>query len=140
MQRQKSLGYNHEAKEPITNPFGFYHHTVPLRWQLFEVLESSEYAEKGRKSRWAKEVGQYTYVHFDNNFKIICYEKRKDACGNKVAYGEFQYLMFKKPFEKLLEDVWSTKDCQYVEVSDFGTLEKLFMERFVNDKKTLRAF
>lgn len=48
--------------------------------------------------------------------------------------------MFKKPFEKLLEDVWSTKECQYVEVSDFETLQRLFTLRFVDDKRRKDLF
>ncbi len=106
----------------VTNPFGFPHHTIPLAWCLFGILESSEY-QNGN-----------TYIHFDNSFKILKYESAKNAWGN------WNYLNFKKPFEKLLENVWSTKGCQYVEVSDFDLLQRLFTERFVNQKRRKDLF
>lgn len=106
----------------VTNPFGFPHHTIPLAWCLFDILESSEY-QNGN-----------TYIHFDNSFKILKYESAKNSWGN------WNYINFKKPFEKLLENVWSTKNCQYVEVSDFNLLQRLFTERFVNRKRRKDLF
>ena len=102
------------------NPYGFPHHTIPLNWRLFDILSSSEY-QNGN-----------TYIHFDNSFKIIKYE------ASKNSWGYHNYITFKKPFEKLLEDKkngWNTKTCQYVEVSDFEILQRLFNERFVNGKR-----
>jgi hypothetical protein len=51
----------------VTNPFGFPHHTIPLAWCLFGILESSEY-QNGN-----------TYIHFDNSFKILKYEAAKNS-------------------------------------------------------------
>jgi hypothetical protein len=50
--------------------------------------------------------------------------------------------MFGKPFEKLLEKTWGVKNqsCQYIEVSDFETLERLFTLRFVDDKRRKELF
>ena len=102
------------------NPYGFPHHTIPLNWRLFDILSSREYHNGN------------TYIHFDNSFKIIKYE------ASKNSWGYNNYITFKKPFEKLLENKkngWSTKTCQYVEVSDFDILQRLFTERFVNNKR-----
>jgi hypothetical protein len=122
----KIVGKDKKTKENIvktvTNPFGFPHHTLPLAWCLFDILESSEYQNGS------------TYIHFDNSFKILKYESAKNSWGN------WNYLNFKKPFEKLLENVWSTKNCQYVEVSDFDLLKRLFHERFVNQKRRKDLF
>jgi len=48
-------------------------------------------------------ITEYIYMHFDNSFKIMCYDK-------KTPYGKQQYLIFRKIFEKLLEKTWSTKN------------------------------
>ncbi|GEM_PF-1951197 len=131
----KIVGYDNETKKRITNPYGFYHHTIPLKWELFDIVESAEFTKKGRKTRWAKELGEYTYIHFDNSFKIIQYNKN-------TLYGNVQYLTFREPFEKLLDKTWSKKDvsCQYVEVSDFDTLQRLFTYRFVDGKRRIDLF
>ncbi len=131
----KIVGYDIETKKRITNPYGFYHHTIPLKWELFDIIESSEFTKKGRESRWALELEEYIYIHFDNSFKIIQYNK-------KTPYGNVQYLTFRKPFEKLLDKTWSKKNasCQYVEVSNFDTLQRLFTYRFVDCKRRSELF
>ena len=78
----KIIGYNPETKERLINPIGNYHHTIPLKWELFDVIESVEFSRKGRKSRWAKTVENYTYVHFDNSFKLLCFEQMHNKYGN----------------------------------------------------------
>jgi hypothetical protein len=121
----KIIGYDHTSKKPITSN-QFYHHTIPLRWSLFDILESSEFGKN------------CTYIHFDNSFKIIAYQDNK-----KDAYGYYQDLMFRKPFEKIFEikkGCWSTENCQYIEVSDFETLQKLFTYRFVDEKRRSKLF
>jgi hypothetical protein len=130
----KIIGYDKIKKKPITAN-RFYHHTIPLKWSLFNVLQSVELTKRGRKSRWEKNPCQYTYVHFDNSFKIICYDKRSE-------FGKNQYLRFGRPFERLLKNIWSkkTESCQYIEVSDFETLQKLFTYRFVDGKKRFELF
>jgi hypothetical protein len=126
----KIKGYDRARKERIIDRHGFPHHTIPLKWSLFDIVESCEYAKKRRQSRWDKNPTECIYIHFDNSFKILHY----------VDYT--QYLVFKKPFEKLLEKVWSKKvqSCQYVEVSDFETLQRLFTLRFVEGKRRRELF
>ena len=71
---------------------------------------------------------------FDNSFKIICYEKFRSA------FGDYCYLQFKKMFESMTEKFWSTKECEYLEVSDFETLQRLFTYRFVDGKRRSKLF
>jgi hypothetical protein len=132
----KIVGYDKKKKKPLTNPIGNIHHTIPLKWELFDVKESIEFSHKGRKSRWTKVVEKYTYVHFDNSIKLLCFDKID------TAYGKNQYRLFGKPFEELLEKVWSKKsyNCQYVEVSDFELLQKMFTLRFVDGKRRSELF
>jgi hypothetical protein len=108
------------------NPYGFPHHTLPLAWILFDVLECRQYTKKARVSRRSKEVGEYEYIHFDNSINILHFDLKTD-------YGRAQYLMFKKPFDYAIKK-WNTKSCEYVEVSSFELLEKLFYCRFVENK------
>ena len=141
----KIIGYDPETKKRVTNPHGFYHHTIPLKWSLFGIAESCEYSKKGRKSRWAKEVEEYIYIHFDNSIKIIynnMEDKKTKRVDEKDQFLQSQYLIFGKPFEKLLKDTWSKKqeNCQYVEVNSFETLQKLFTYRFVDDKRRIELF
>jgi hypothetical protein len=114
------------------NPYGFPHHTLPLSWKLFDIMEGRQYTKKGRESRWSKDVRDYEYIHFDNSFKILHYNL-------KTEYGRAQSLMFKKPFEYALKK-WNTKNCEYVEVSSFELLEKLFHYRFVENKRCEQLF
>jgi hypothetical protein len=123
----KIIGYDRESKKPVIDPYGFPHHTVPLSWKLFDIVEGREYTKKGRASRRAKEIGTYEYIHFDNSFKILHYVDAQ------------QYLMFNAPFKNALKK-WNTDTCQYVEVGDFLTLQKLFHERFVNGKRRQELF
>jgi hypothetical protein len=141
----KIVGYDSETKKRMTIPYGFYHHTIPLKWSLFDIKESSEFSKKGRKSRWAKEVEEYIYIHFDNSIKVIynnMEDKKTKRVKEKDVFLQQQYLTFGKPFEKLLKDTWSKKDasCQYVEVSDFETLQRLFTYRFIDGKRQLDLF
>lgn len=111
----------------VQDRYGFPHHTLPLKWVLFDVLEGRTFSKKSRKSRWSKEVGEYEYIHFDNSFKILHYVDKA------------QYLMFNKPFQNALKK-WNTKACEYVEVSSFELLEKLFYCRFVENKRRKELF
>jgi hypothetical protein len=129
----KISGYNPKSKKRIIDPYGLKHHTLPLKWSLFDIIESREYSRKGRKSRWDKNVSECRYIHFDNSFKILCYDQ-------KTSYGYQQYLIFGKPFEKFLKVKWSTETSEYIEVSDFTILERLFHERFVNQKRRTELF
>ena len=111
----------------VQEPYGFPHHTIPLRWVLFDITESRQYTKKRRKSRWDKNLGKLEYIHFDNSFKILHY--------TDIA----QYLAYNKPFENALKK-WNTKTCEYVEVGDFKTLENLFYNRFVRNKRKNELF
>jgi hypothetical protein len=128
----KIVGYNPETKKPITDPYGFPHHTLNLSWSLFDIIEGREYTKKGRETRWSKDGRDYEYIHFDNSFKILHYNL-------KTEYGRAQYLMFKKPFEYALRK-WNTKSCEYVEVSSFELLEKLLHYRFAENKRRQELF
>jgi hypothetical protein len=132
----KITGYNPETKKPLINQIGNYHHTIPLKWELFEVKESVEFSRKGRKSRRAKVVEKYIYVHFDNSIKLLCYDKIDNE------FGRYGYRVFGKPFEELLKNIWSKKNynCQYVEVSDFEVLQQMFTYRFVDGKRKAELF
>ena len=68
-------------------------------------------------------------------------KKIRDFKGKDVFLQQ-QYLLFGKPFEKLLKDTWSKKNasCQYVEVNNFETLQKLFTYRFVDEKRRIDLF
>ena len=61
----KIIGYNKETKQRLADKYGFPHHTIPLKWSLFGVLESSEIIRKGIDCM---------YVHFDSSFKILHYK------------------------------------------------------------------
>ena len=60
----KIVGYDPKTKKPITDPYGFPHHTLNLSWSLFDVIEGREYTKKGRESRRSKDVGEYMYIPF----------------------------------------------------------------------------
>jgi hypothetical protein len=111
----------------VQDRYGFPHHTLPLKWVLFDVLEGRTYSKKGRETRRSKEVGECEYIHFDNSFKILHYVDKA------------QYLMFNKPFQNALKK-WNTNACEYVEVSSFELLEKLFYYRFVENKRRKDLF
>jgi hypothetical protein len=123
----KIIGYDAKTKKRVTDPYGFPHHTLPLSWSLFDVIEGKLYSKKGRESRWAKEVGECEYIHFDNSIKILRYATLA------------QRILFEKPFEYALKK-WNTKSCEYVEVSSFELLEKLFYYRFVENKRREELF
>ena len=114
------------------NPYGFPHNTLPLAWILFDVFEGRQYTKKARVSRRSKEVGEYEYIHFDNSINILHYNLKTD-------YGRAQYLMFKKPFDYAIKK-WNNESCEYVEVSSFELLEKLFNYRFVDNKRGEELF
>ena len=111
------------------NPYGFPHHTIPLKWLLFDVLEGRQYTKARRTSRWQKQTDlkELEYIHFDNSIKILHYVDTQ------------QYLAFRKPFQYALKK-WNTKSCEYVEVSSFAVLERLFYYRFVENKRRKELF
>ncbi len=111
----KIIGYDSFTEKRITDKYGFPHHTIPLKWSLFGVLESSEFTRKGIDC---------IYIHFDNSFKILHYKTDR------------QNVVFRKPFEKLINNIWSTETCQYVEAdSSFDTL----LARLISLRDSLTA-
>lgn len=109
------------------NRYGFPHHTLPLSWSLFDITEGQQYTKARRTSRWQKELENLEYIHFDTSFKILHYVDNQ------------QKLAFKKPFKYALMK-WNNDQCEYVEVGDFKTLEKLFYYRFVENKRRKELF
>jgi hypothetical protein len=81
-------------------------------------------------------------------FTQCCCSSKREKVGfaGEVRYGipEIlilcqQTLAFKKPFKYALMK-WNNNQCEYVEVGDFKTLEKLFYYRFVKNKRRKELF
>lgn len=116
-----------ENKQKKLNSYGFPHHTIPLSWKLFDIIEGRTYSKKAREKRRSKEVGECEYIHFDTSFKILHY-------SDLMRRLSFTYA-FKYALEK-----WNKGANQYVEVSSFNLLEKLFYYRFVENKRRTELF
>jgi hypothetical protein len=115
------------SKVRESNDLGFPHHTIPLSWALFDIIEGRDYSKKGRLSRWDKNVGECEYIHFDTSFKILHYQ------------DQARYLAFNKPFQYALEK-WNGKPNEWVEFSTIDLLLRLINYRFVEGKRRTELF
>jgi hypothetical protein len=107
-------GYKGKGKgKPICDYKGNLHHTLPLRWSLWGIQEVKEYNSKSGKAE---------FIHYDHSLKVIHYKEP----NSKVTFPSL--------LDNTLESKWSSKNCEYTEVSSFEVLQQLLNKRFVEGK------
>jgi hypothetical protein len=77
----------------IQNRYGFSHHTLPLLWSLFDIIEGRQYTKARRTSRWQKKLEDLEYIHFDTSFKILHYVDNQQLLSIQKAFQVCSYEM-----------------------------------------------
>jgi hypothetical protein len=106
------------------------HNCVPLVWKLFDIEKASYYSTNYKRSHHKGAKNRHNeFIHFDNSITIRYQPKNK------------WHLFWERRFHR--QKITSIKHWQtgeYLEYDNLDNVERLFVERFISEKRFLDLF